>query len=195
MRRFAWDVPAMIEADGEELLSGSRDADRRNRFRLLFPSVDAPVYCEKYVLRNGGSAPVLVEIPAARSVIRTRADKGVEKLESVTEIRGDTTLTLAPQEEVAFGAFFGGRTGFGLDTELAARRGLIARLQEDLVLDTPDPVVDAMFAFAKIRAAESIYATRGDAAERYYAAIWAGQMKFFPIGGSSSAPSGTSPGT
>ena len=84
MRRFAWDVPAMIEADGEEL-RGERV--RRIRFdgtltvesdwesaggqplsltRVLFPSVDAPVYCEKYVLRNGGSAPVLVEIPAAR---------------------------------------------------------------------------------------------------------------------------------
>ena len=116
MRRFAWDVPAMIEADGEEL-RGERV--RRIRFdgtltvesdwesaggqplsltRVLFPSVDAPVYCEKYVLRNGGSAPVLVEIPAARSVIRTRADKGVEgSYELVSEIRGDTTLTLAPQ--------------------------------------------------------------------------------------------------
>lgn len=215
MRRFAWDVPAMIEADGEEL-RGERV--RRIRFdgtltvesdwesaggqplsltRVLFPSVDAPVYCEKYVLRNGGSAPVLVEIPAARSVIRTRADKGVEgSYELVAEIRGDTTLTLAPQEEVAFGAFFGGRkagerpSSLDMDTELAARRGLIARLQEDLVLDTPDPVVDAMFAFAKIRAAESIYATRGGlmhgpGGERYYAAIWANDQAeyinpFFP---------------
>lgn len=49
---------------------------------------------------------------------------------------------------------------------------------ENLVLDTPDPVINEMFAFSKIRACESIYETKGGplhgpGGESYYAAIWA----------------------
>ena len=48
----------------------------------------------------------------------------------------------------------------------------------NLVLDTPDPVINEMFAFSKIRALESIYETKGGpmhgpGGESYYAAIWA----------------------
>ena len=47
----------------------------------------------------------------------------------------------------------------------------------NLVLDTPDPVLNRMFAFAKIRGSESIYRTKGGLMHGpggiYYAAIWA----------------------
>ena len=48
----------------------------------------------------------------------------------------------------------------------------------NLVLETPDPILDKMFAFSKIRSCESIYATKGGpmhgpGGESYYAAIWA----------------------
>ena len=77
------------------------------------------------------------------------------------------------------------------DAECAKRRALVAEWQRNLVLDTPDPVIDAMFAFAKIRAAESIYDTKGGlmhgpGGERFYAAIWANDQAeyinpFFPF--------------
>lgn len=49
---------------------------------------------------------------------------------------------------------------------------------DNLVLETPDPIIDRMFAFSKIRACESIYETQGGpmhgpGGESYYAAIWA----------------------
>lgn len=75
--------------------------------RVLFPSVDEAAFCEKYILKNTGEKPLYVEIPRARSVIRTAPAKGVEgSYELVAEICGDTALMLAPRAEVAFGAFF-----------------------------------------------------------------------------------------
>jgi hypothetical protein len=51
-------------------------------------------------------------------------------------------------------------------------------MQSNLVLETPDPILNTMFAFAKIRATESIFNTKGGLMHgpgglRYYAAIWA----------------------
>lgn len=67
---------------------------------------------------------------------------------------------------------------------------MIAGFWDNLVLDTPDPVINTMFAFAKIRGAESIYDTKGGlmhgpGGESYYAAIWANDQAeyinpFFP---------------
>ena len=55
---------------------------------------------------------------------------------------------------------------------------MVAEWMNNLVLDTPDPVINEMFAFSKIRALESIYDTKGGpmhgpGGESYYAAIWA----------------------
>lgn len=54
----------------------------------------------------------------------------------------------------------------------------MSAISDKLILETPDPVVDTEFRFAKIRAAESIIKTRGGymhapGGECYYAAIWA----------------------
>ena len=215
MRRFGWDIPRMITVN-EALLQQERvrrivldgtmtvESDwttakgTLSLTRILFPSVDAAAFCEKYILKNTGKNPLYVEIPRARSVIRTEPAKGVEgSYELVAEICGDTALMLVPQAEVAFEAFFSGRKpveqalALSADAEYAKRRALVAEWQRNLVLETPDPVIDAMFAFAKIRAAESIYDTKGGlmhgpGGERYYAAIWANDQAeyinpFFPF--------------
>ena len=183
MRRFAWDVPRMLSVNENCLqqekvrrivLDGTMTVESDwtavkgslSLTRVLFPSVDEAAFCEKYILKNTGEKPLYVEIPRARSVIRTAPAKGVEgSYELVAEICGDTALMLAPRAEVAFGAFFSGRRSgdealaLNADAECAKRRALVAEWQRNLVLDTPDPVIDAMFAFAKIRAAESIYDT------------------------------------
>ena len=59
------------------------------------------------------------------------------------------------------------------------------------MLETPDPVIDTQFRYAKLRAAESIVATKGGymhapGGESYYAAIWANDQAeyvnpFFPF--------------
>ena len=77
--------------------------------------------------------------------------------------------------------------------ECAERKALVAQWMGNLRLDTPDPVVNEMFAFSKIRAMESIYATKsgpmhGPGGESYYAAVWCNDQAeyinpFFPFVG------------
>ena len=62
--------------------------------------------------------------------------------------------------------------------ELEKRKSIVAGWIDNLVLETPEPVINEMFALSKIRACESIYETKsgpmhGPGGESYYAAIWA----------------------
>lgn len=64
------------------------------------------------------------------------------------------------------------------DRELEARRDFLRQLRNNLVLETPNKVINTMFSFAKIRSSESIFDTQGGymqspGGEAYYAAIWA----------------------
>ena len=65
-----------------------------------------------------------------------------------------------------------------MKAEEQARKNRVAQIQSLLVLETPDTILNTMFAFAKIRGTESIYNTKGGLMHspgglRYYAAIWA----------------------
>ncbi|MDR1980584.1 MAG: hypothetical protein LBQ39_03050 [Tannerellaceae bacterium] len=215
MRRFAWQITDMVTVGGQSLrdekvkeitLDGTMtvrsefETPRGGRLeltRVLFPSVSKPAFCERYVLRNVGEEAVSVEIPSARSVIATDAAKGVAgSYRLVSTINGQAAKTLNAGEELSFSVTFAGyreeeeEITFDIGQEWRARRELIASLWDNLVLETPDKVVDRLFAFAKIRAAESIYATKGGlmhgpGGEAYYAAIWANDQAeyvnpFFP---------------
>lgn len=215
MRRFAWNITDMIEANGQSLLNEQvKDITlngtmvvqsefilpRKGKLeliRILFPSVSHPAFCEKYVLKNTGETSLAVEIPSSRSVIETDASKGVDgSYKLVSSIQGQAAVQLRPGEEYVFYASFAGykpdekELVLDIDKELQARQNLIAGFWDNLVLDTPDPVINTMFAFAKIRGAESIYDTKGGlmhgpGGESYYAAIWANDQAeyinpFFP---------------
>ncbi len=216
MRRFAWKVTDMVEVNGQSLmnekvqsitLNGTMEVESRFEFprqgaltltRILFPSVTQPAFCEKYVIRNMGETVLSVEIPSSSAVIETDAAKGVDgSYRLVSTIHGQTARSLKPGEELTFSAFFAGyKSGedesvLDINAELQMRRLLIADIRDKLILDTPDPVINTMFAFAKIRGAESIYKTssgfmHGPGGESYYAAIWANDQAeyinpFFPF--------------
>ena len=153
--------------------------------RQLFPSTEQPAFLEQYTLRNTGTKAVRIEIPEAKSIITTDPAKGVRgsyRLE--TGIIGARTATLEPGKTLTFCAYTAGyqpdqtAIAFDVEREKQARIALVASLQDNLVFQSPDPVLNAMFAFAKLRACESIYATaqgpmHGPGGESYYAAIWA----------------------
>lgn len=215
MRRFAWNAPDMISVNGQSLsgekvrritLDGKMTVESvvglsRNAkvelTRILFPAVAKPALYEKYILRNSGNSPLMVEVPESRTIINTDPQKGVDgSYKLVSEIIGATTQQLQPKEELVFYAaitgYKNGEEGLKPDVEkeLQARKDLIAGFWDNLILETPDPVVNTMFAFAKIRGAESIYDTKGGllhgpGGESYYAAIWANDQAeyinpFFP---------------
>lgn len=215
MRRFAWNASDMVSVNGQSLsgekvsritldgkmtVESSIDLSRNAKAeltRIIFPAVASPAIYEKYILRNVGSAPLSVEVPESRSVATTDPAKGVDgSYKQVSEIIGATTRQLQPGEELIFyAAITGYKNGEAelkpdVEKELQARKDLIAGFWDNLILETPDPIINTMFAFAKIRGAESIYDTKGGlmhgpGGESYYAAIWANDQAeyinpFFP---------------
>lgn len=215
MRRFAWDITDMIEVDGRSLINEKVEditldgkMTVRSHFdqakdlsvrltRILFPSTTQPMFCEKYILKNLSEKSIKVEVPSSTSVIQTDANQGVEgSYKLVATLHGGTSRSLKKGEELTFSVFFIGykpqeqEIAPDIERELEARQTLVDELRNKLVLNTPNKTINTLFAFSKIRGAESIYLTKGGfmhgpGGESYYAALWANDQAeyinpFFP---------------
>ena len=219
MRRFDWNPLDAVTVNGRALNSNEQvteislkdalvvESEFNNGYygswkltRTYFPSTELPTLVEKYTLVNTGNKPMRVEIPEAGFVATTDPTKGTAgayRIEGKTDKTG--VFYLEPNEEVTFSAHLTatapGETPVSpdADKELAARKALVDGLMSSLVLETPDTVINKMMDFAKVRAGESIYATKGGplhgpGGESYYAAIWANDQAeyvdpFFPYTG------------
>jgi hypothetical protein len=164
--------------------------------RTLFPSTELPVFCENYSIKNNGSNIVQIEIPEVNKEIKTEEKDGVYGVYTLTfQITGSGSYKLNPGESQEFFLTITGekpREDYVVDNkkELENRRNLVNEFWSNLVLETPDKTLNRGFAFAKIRAAESIYQTKGGPMHgpgglSYYAAIWANDQAeyvnpFFP---------------
>ncbi len=165
--------------------------------RVYFPSVDNPAFFAKYILKNKTSKAVSLEIPEINVLKTTLASDGAEGSYQFTESSQNSgTFVLQPNQEYVFYYQIRAHKTFeelgALDTEveLQKREDVISFWTQNLVLDTPEEVLDRSFAFAKIRAAESIFQTKGGPMHgpgglSYYAAIWANDQAeyinpFFP---------------
>ncbi len=168
-----------------------------NLVRTLFPSTDLPAFCEKYELTNNSKKPATIEIPEVNNTIRTNSTEGTEgsyTLKVVSQKSG--TFVLQPNESVNFYLYITGLkvgqdfSDIDIENELTKRSALLSLFGNNLILETPDPVLNNAFAFAKIRASESIFQTKGGPMHgpgglSYYAAIWANDQAeyvnpFFP---------------
>lgn len=165
----------------------------------IFPSTTLPMLCETYSVRNITGQPVIVNIPEFKQVVKTPKDSGVDGAYVVRgDIFGSGTFVLEPQQTVDFQAAFQAYRDSGekmtvpdVSDEYAARMSFVRSLDSSLVLETPDPAIDDEFRFAKIRATESIYRTKGGlmhgpGGESYYAALWCNDQceyvnPFFPF--------------
>jgi hypothetical protein len=166
--------------------------------RIIFPSMDKPIMCERYVLKNLQDDEVKVYIPEFKQNITTLPECGVDGSYLISaSIQGVGTYKLKSGESLTFDAVFQAcrlteaPQVADVDAEYAARRAFVENdIDSALILATPDQVVNTMFRYAKIRASESIFKTSGGymhapGGESYYAAIWANDQAeyvnpFFP---------------
>ena len=218
MRRYNWDVLDMVNINGRSLTSeqvesielkgilkvtSNYDEGRRGQWRIIreyFPSTDQPALVESYQIINTGKNELAIELPQVNQKSITDPKKGVTGsfcIETLTDKSGH--FTLQPGESLTFGAsllaYKEGKKAPLIDVqkEKGQREALVGELMNKLVLETPDPIIDRMFAFSKIRGCESIYETKGGpmhgpGGESYYAAIWANDQAeyinpFFPFVG------------
>jgi hypothetical protein len=166
--------------------------------RTIFPSTTSPLVVETYTFTNGGARETAVEVENTQKIVRTSAARGVtgEYLISA-EVVDAGAKTLRPGESVSFAIAFTAREAatakpaIDVKAEEKARRDRVESFLSKLRLETPDPVLNTEFAFAKIRTTESIYETKsglmhGPGGGAYYAAIWANDQAeytnpFFPF--------------
>lgn len=219
MRRFNWNPLDAVTVNGRALTNEKvqsielREAlkvesDFRNGYygdwhltRTYFPSTELPALVERYTLTNKGQGAIRVEVPQAGFEAQTDPGKslgGAFTVKAATQ--GTGVYYLNPGESVQFSAFItaGNAERKGVDAvdaerEYAARRSFVDGLMDNLVLETPDSTINRMLDFSKIRACESIYATKGGplhgpGGESYYSAIWANDQAeyvnpFFPYTG------------
>ena len=165
--------------------------------RTMFPSTEKPLYCEKYVLRNVSDKDVEVEIPGWSTIVRTDKKDGVYGVYTMHyKISGYGKFNIKAGETKEFQLVISGTkkgedySFVNVDAGLDKRKAFVAFVRDNLILETPDKVLNTEFAFAKIRASESIYETKGGPMHgpgglSYYAAIWANDQAeyvnpFFP---------------
>lgn len=166
----------------------------------VFPSVSEAAVWERYRFTNATPQAVTVEMEETRKEVRTAAARGVTGAYVITaELERGGPRTLAPGASTTFDLVFRAReeagagpgAAPGAEEEERARRERVSGWLSELRLETPDAVLNTAFAFAKIRATESIYETKGGLMHgpgggAYYAAVWANDQAeyagpFFPF--------------
>lgn len=153
--------------------------------RKIFPSADKPAYIESYTIRNNSKKTLSIFIPSIDSNQVTEEAKGVYGSYLLNyKVYGSGTVSVESGDEHRFWLVISARKKndqpyyYADRYEFEKRMKLVDDLENKLVLQTPNDTINRMFAFAKIRATESIYDTKqglmhGPGGGEYYAAIWA----------------------
>lgn len=165
--------------------------------RTLSPSTTEAVMVEQLHFTNNGDTRATITTEALNYQIKTPADKGTYGIYTIaaqSDKSGSFTLESGESIDVYVNYFAtkqGQNTSFTGDVEITKRRAYVESLKNVLQLETPDPVINKMFDFAKLRSAESIFRSKGGLMHapgggRYYAAIWANDQAeyinpFFPF--------------
>ena len=168
--------------------------------REYLPSAELPALVELYQVVNTGKGNLSIEIPEDGFVAHTDPAKGVTGSYTIEgKLDRNGFFTLQPGDTLRFTASVSAHrqnespVKIDAEAEKAKRMDLVNGWMDKLVLETPDSVINRMFAFSKIRACESIYETQGGpmhgpGGESYYAAIWANDQAeyinaYFPFTG------------
>jgi hypothetical protein len=213
MQRYAVDFPSLLTVNGGTLKNEQVKTISLNGLltivsefsspvpvsitRSIFPSTTLPMICERYTVKNNSSKSLTLTIPDLKALYKTDDKKGVEGSYTIEigTLNGGVFI-LAPGKEVPFDAFIQAYSKSqspmvpDVEKEAESRKAFIRQMWENLVFESPDEVINKMFAFARTRASESIYRTsgglmHGPGGESYYAAIWANDQAeyvgpFFP---------------
>ncbi len=213
MQRYAIDFPSLLTVNGSTLKNGKVKSVSLNGIltvtteykspnsislsQSIFPSTTRPMICEKYSLKNTSQKQTIVTIPELKTLYRTDEKKGVEGSYCIEiGIQNSGVFTLNPGQEIYFFATIQAYSKSqaplvsNVEQEMESRHAFVNQMWSNLVFESPIEPINKMFAFAKIRASESIYRTNGGlmhgpGGESYYAAIWANDQAeyvgpFFP---------------
>lgn len=153
--------------------------------RSLFPSADKPMVIEKFVFTNTGNKQVTVSMEKLNRAVTTDTLRSKSSPHTVVmKTVNEGSRVLQPGRSTVFAVCYFAtdhpEKPFLIDPEAEekARVKRIDKILSPIQLETPDSILNTAFAFAKIRATESIFKTKrgylhGPGGLEYYAAIWA----------------------
>ena len=164
--------------------------------RTFFPAPVEAAFLEKWELHNPTDTPIPLEF-ATNSALRTAY--GAEGLFSMIvqpeTLPGNFVLAPGARKTLYFRVdamepnvvkF----TNTAAASHEAQRREFLAEMRDNLILETPDSMLNALFEFSKVRASESIFDSElgvihSPGGGRYYVGIWANDQAeyvspFFP---------------
>ncbi len=173
--------------------------------RVTFPCFEKYAALDRWTLVNSGSRPVTIVVAPIALSAEQKGPYGI----NVAEVSCDAPATtrLEPGKSLTLTVIFSARpkesSAVPLDAEKEekGRREFISQLSDTLVLETPDPMLNLAFTFAKWRVAEAMNDTRGGLMLapgnlRYYAATWCNDNveyagPFFPFLGEAGGNQGS----
>jgi hypothetical protein len=153
--------------------------------RQLFPSTDKALAIEKFTLRNSSEKDITVDVENFEKNTRSHREKSVYDVYEISATTaGAGIYNVIPGSEITFSVIYSGRKlseaplTADVESELSQRKKFVDQMFNSLSFRSPDPVLNRMFDFAKIRAMESIFETKrglvhSPGGGAYYAAIWA----------------------
>jgi hypothetical protein len=162
--------------------------------RSFFPSMSQRCLVEKWTLLNTGQKPCTVGIGATELKQAEQGWHGTYHRRTFTDAK--PSVTLQPSEHYEFGVYFLATVNDEPEPAVSvasierSRDTFLDSIATTLQLHSPDPVINTLFYFSKIRAAESIFRSRyglvhSPGGGNYYVGIWANDQAeysgpFFP---------------
>lgn len=154
--------------------------------RDIFPSVHLPAVIDTTVISNPSRKEVELLVDEFEQVRRTNPERGVDGAYAVvTRVVGSGSRMLPPGESTRVSVLYEAHkdakppAALDISAEEEIRAQRVAQIHAELELQTPDPVLNTAFEFAKLHTTESIFRTKAGllhspgGGRRYYAAIWA----------------------
>ncbi len=162
--------------------------------RILLPSMTGRLFVEQWKITNIDELSKVLQIGKTEFTQEQFGQNGLFKRKVYSDTKG--LVTIQPNETFEFAIYFSAQLNdeSAVDDSfadvLSERRDFLRTMKQNLILETPDPVLNMLFTFSKIRAAESIYDTKmglmhSPGGGSYYTGVWANDQceyasPFFP---------------
>ncbi|MFK7770771.1 MAG: six-hairpin glycosidase-like protein [Saprospiraceae bacterium] len=163
--------------------------------RELFPSTDQRLFIEKCYLTNTSDQPIRFRFASKNKEITGYTKDDIYLIRQIQNI--PSISNIAPGKTIEFSIEFNASrseedspSATHFEKNLTKRKALLKELKNSLQLNTPNPILNQLFEFSKIRASESIFESKlglihSPGGGRYYVGIWANDQAeyvnpFFP---------------
>ena len=149
--------------------------------RTLLPSMSERMFVEIWTLDNVTKEHIEIAIGKTEYIQEQSGQNGNFSRKVYTD--ADDKITIDPEKSYEFAIYFTAQLNdekvitVSFADAVNERKSFLDRINNNLVLETPNPVINRLFAFSKIRAAESIYDTKmglvhSPGGGRYYTGVW-----------------------